>query len=130
MTKLREIADKLGLPINKSFLIEDSISGLTFKINEKGETLFYHEEKEKWIISAWSLIDVYVKGYTLINIVKENNKDDEYYTNIRLALIDYHDAIVEELKATIDIIHISLLRETKWKAFDLIKQTEERLLNK
>lgn len=131
MTKLREIADKLGLPIGKEFRLDDEqFNKLVFKIDEEGNILFWNDNTVKFVLSSWSLIDVYIKGYVLVDENKRNIKDEEYYTKVRLVLIDYHDAIVEEIKSTRDIIHLSLLRETKWKAFDLIHETEKRLLNK
>ena len=130
MTKLREIADKLGLPIEKPFKIEDSISDLTFKINEKGEMLFYHEEKEKWLVSAWDLVDVYVKGYVLVDEHKEEYMRDKlFYDLISEILTDYLQTINLLIDNSKDNINIFYAKENKYKAEKVLKELERRLLN-
>lgn len=134
MTKLREIADKLGLPIGKVFKFDDeSFNELKFKIDEEGEVLFYHEEKEKWIISAWKLEDVYVKGYMLFDEMKQPKyatEDSKYYHMIWRILKDVIDNTNEVIDKSKDIINISNAKEYKKHIIKAFNETEKRLLNK
>lgn len=134
MTKLREIVDKLGLPINQEFMLDVSTksfgSSLILKINEEGEVLFYHEENEKWLISAWSLVDVYVKGYVLVDEYKEEYmRDNLFYALISEILTDYLKRINFLIDNSKDSINVFYAKEDKYKAEKVLKELERRLLN-
>ena len=83
MTKLREIADKLGLPIEKEFRLDDEqFNKLVFKIDEEGNILFWNDNTVKFVLSSWSLIDIYTKGYVLVDkskMPKYATEDYKYF---------------------------------------------------
>lgn len=129
MKKLREIADKLELPIEKEFKLNE-INSLVFRIDDKGNVLFYHEEKEKWLISAWDLVDVYVKGYVLVDEHKEEYMRDKlFYDLISEILTDYLQTINLLIDNSKDNINIFYAKENKYKAEKVLKELERRLLN-
>lgn len=135
MTKLREIADKLGLPIGKVFKFDDKISPLSLKIDNDGNVLFYHEEKEEWVKSYHDLEDIYIKGYTLIDWIKPKREEiglpnSEYLKGISNILKEYKESLEEELNKTQSAFEIQENKDTRNLIEMLIKETERRLLNK
>ena len=135
MTKFREIADKLGLPIGKEFKFDDNTTDFIFKINDEGSVLFYHEVKDEWVKSYHSLEDVYVKGYTLIDWVKPKRQeiglpDSEYFKGIYNMLKEYKEDLEEELVKTQSVFEIQENKDTMNIVKMLINETERRLLNK
>lgn len=135
MTKFREIADKLGLPIGKVFKFDDSISPLSFRIDDEGNVLFYHEEYDEWVQSYHSLEEVYVKGYTLIDWVKPKRQeveltDLEYFKEMYNMLKEYKENLEEELVKTQSVFEIQENKDTMNIVKMLINETERRLLNK
>ena len=135
MTKLREIADKLGLPIGKVFKFDDKISPLSLKIDNDGNVLFYHEEKEEWVKSYHDLEDIYIKGYTLIDWIKPKREEiglpnSEYLKGISNILKEYKESLEEEFNKTQSVFEIQENKDTRNLIEMLIKETERRLLNK
>lgn len=131
MTKLREIADKLGLPIEKEFRLDDEqFNKLVFKIDEEGNILFWNDNTVKFVLSSWSLIDIYTKGYVLVDENKRNIKDEEYYSKLLNTLDRYLDSLELELYSTISCISISDIKWFKENIKELIDETQRRLLNK
>lgn len=135
MTKLREIADKLGLPIEKEFKFdnEDINGSLVFKISENGNLEFLHQIKKEWILSSWSLQDVYEKGYILIEETKQPKyatEDDVYYSMIWRILKDFIVNTNQLIDNSKDIINISNAKEYKNHLIKAFNETEKRLLNK
>lgn len=131
MTKLREIADKLGLPIEKEFRLDDEhFNKLVFKIDEEGNILFWNDNTVKFVLSSWSLIDIYTKGYVLVDENKQNIKDEEYYSKLLNILDRYLDSLELELYSTTSCISISDIKWFKENIKELIDETQRRLLNK
>lgn len=132
MTKLREVADKLGLQIGKVFKI-DNIKSLVFRIDDEGNVLFYHEEKECWIQSAWSLVDVYVVGYTLIDWIKPTKNDiglasEEYFKGILNILNEYNESLEEEFIKTQSVFEIQENKDTRNIIKMLINETKKKII--
>lgn len=131
MTKLREIAEKLGLPIEKEFRLDDEqFNKLVFKIDEEGNILFWNDNTVKFVLSSWSLIDIYTKGYVLVDENKRNIKDEEYYSKLLNILDRYLDSLELELYSTTSCISISDIKWFKENIKELIDETQRRLLNK
>lgn len=131
MTKLREIADKLGLPIGKEFRLDDEqFNKLVFKIDEEGNILFWNDNTVKFVLSSWSLIDIYNKGYVLVDENKQKNKEKEYHSRVLNILDRYLDSLELELYSAISCISISDIKELKENTKELIEETQRRLLNK
>lgn len=134
MTKLREIADKLGLPIEKEFRLDDEqFNKLVFKIDEEGNILFWNDNTVKFVLSSWSLIDIYTKGYVLVDEFKISEyaiEDSKYYANIYQVLKDYSGELSESISLAKDVIAIHSFKQLKSRVVQLIEETERRLLNK
>ena len=133
MTKLREIADKLGLPIEKEFRLDDEqFNKLVFKIDEEGNILFWNDNTVKFVLSSWSLIDIYTKGYVLVDESKEDNKDlDKVYLTLVLEMSEAFIRYQEDLlNKTTDIITISNIKRQDNKVKFILEETQRRLLNK